>query len=109
MMVTHSGPRTVSADATAEHEETLLVSESCRIELPPSDAKDPLRAVTIVATRTDLRIAVVARRGELVMGAHEELLPGAVGLRRYIDDGQGGWWREVVEGDAGEARRALMH
>jgi hypothetical protein len=86
--------RTVADDSVAVHDEALLVVESCRIELPPSDHDRPFRTVTIVVTRTGLTITVAAASGEFVMGSSpDETFAGIAGIRRYEDDGQGTWWR----------------
>lgn len=88
-------PRSVVADTTAVHDEMLLVSVSCRIELPRSDASTPGRAVTVVLTKSGLSVTVAAAGGEFVMTFASELFSSIPGLRRYEDDGLGNWWRAV--------------
>lgn len=85
--------RSVAANTVATHDEALIVTESCRITLPPSDADRPFRTVTIVVTSAALTITVAAAAGQRVMNASEDSFGAFLGIRRYEDDGQGGWWR----------------
>ena len=91
------GSSGVGVHSASYDEMLVLLGPSERVELPRSSSPMAGRAITIVVAASPSTVTIASAdsdklEGDRVMGTGVEVLT-TMGLRTYIDDGNGGWWR----------------